>query len=456
MAPSSGEHATQKLADFAVGVTYEALPARLTTQLRASVLDFIAVSAYAAVAADGSAQLRRAVRQLNPEGGEITSIGETGGYAPQYAALLNGTYAHTLDFDDTNQLGLIHPGAVVIPAALAAAEHTDAGGRAFLTALAAGYEVACRVGAGLGKTLYDRGFHPTPIAGILGAAAAAARLLAVDGATFASAFGFCASKAAGSMQFLESGALNKRLHAGFAAHDAWLALALARVGLRGSSGAIEGANGLLAGYSNAPSAALVAAALNERWLAAETAIKPYPSCRFTHAAIDAVLALRQLDAGHARSPVHLRIRLSPGALRIVGERSEQKLRPRGVVDAQFSVFFQAAVAWLEGNADWHSYRRIGDAAVEAMAANVTVEPDSGLALNAAEVRIEGTDRVERIDFPLGEPEHPLDWRHVEAKFASLVGNVFEGPVAAEIARATAALESVSSMRAFARRLRSVR
>ena len=447
----SGLPATDALTGFTIGVDFAHLPGRLTDTLRACFLDFLGVASYASIAADGSAELRAAVQTLNPEGGTHTAIANKKKYAAQYAALLNGTYAHTLDFDDTNQTGLLHPGTVVIPAALAAAESVDADGRDFLTALAVGYEVACRIGAGLGKTIYDRGFHPTAIAGLFGATAAAAKLMNMDGSTLTNAFGFCGSMAAGSMQFLESGSLNKRLHAGLAAHNALVALALAQSGLRGSAKAIEGEQGLLKNYSNEPIPENVTKDLGETWYASETAIKPYPSCRLTHAVIDAMFALRKSARSGTDAP-HIHISLSPQAFHIVGERADHKLRPRSLVDAQFSVYFQAAIAWTQGRADWESYRLIGDSKIEAFADTIFVQSDPGLALNSAIVRVENGAPPMRIDYPLGEPENPLTWGHIETKFVSLAEHAYDQSTLDEIASSVRRLGYMRSMKTFARLL----
>ena len=120
-------------------------------------------------------RLCRALRRKQPRisrwrrrayGGDAvcTVVGESTKYSPMQAALLNGAFAHTLDFDDTNVFSALHPGASVIPAAIVQAEQGTASGAALVSALALGYEVTCRIGGALGLTAYDRGFHPTAVA----------------------------------------------------------------------------------------------------------------------------------------------------------------------------------------------------------------------------------------------------------------------------------------------------
>jgi hypothetical protein len=155
-----------------------------------------------------------------------------------HAAFRNGTFAHSMDFDDTNihQNGAaIHPGAPIIAAALADAERSGVNTGDFYRALAVGYEVDCRVAAALDPASYDRGFHTTAIAGIFGAVVATARLRGLDTDTTLAAFGLATSKAAGSMQYLTNGSWNKRLHPGFVAHDALLRVELAQACVVGAA-----------------------------------------------------------------------------------------------------------------------------------------------------------------------------------------------------------------------------
>jgi 2-methylcitrate dehydratase PrpD len=447
---------TAALAGFAASLVWDDLPAGIVERLKECTLDFIGVAAFAAVDAQSSAHFREAVCALAGAGGASSVIGESRTYPPHYAALLNGAYGHTLDFDDTNQEGVLHPGVSVIPAALTASETADCDGRTFLAGLAAGYEVACRVGAALGPTPYDRGFHVTSVAGLFGAVAAAARIRGLDAAVTAHAFGLAGSRAAGSMQCLDNGAWNKRLHPGFAAHDALVCLALAQAGVAGASSPIEGRFGLLAGYSNAPDAARLTEALGERWLLQGTAFKPYPSCRMTHTAIDAVLALRGECSDADRPDAGFSVRLSPTALQIVGEPAAAKRAPMNIVEAQFSVQFQVAVAWLDGACDWSKYARIGDADVMSFARRVEVGADPTLPMAGADVelRLAGTSLRRRVPLALGEPSLPMGWKELRAKFDSLARPVFGAAHAAELVRRVRRLEHRASMADFATGLRA--
>lgn len=447
---------TAAIADFVSAVTLDRVPGDAQDRLKQCLLDFVGISAFAAVHAESSGPFRQAVLALAPRPGPGTVVGEARRYPFQYAALLNGAFAHTLDFDDTNLYGSLHPGAPVIPAALALAEQENASGATFLAALAAGYEVACRVGAALGPTAYDRGFHITAVAGIFGAVAAGAKVLGLDAPRTLDAFGIALSQAAGSMQYLENGAWTKRLHPGFAAQDALVSLALARAGVRGAARALEGRYGLLAGYSNAPAPQHLVDRLGDRWTLTETAIKPYPSCRLTHGAIDAALALRDREPADARGRAAIEIRLSPKGYQIVGEPLPQKVRPENVVDGQFSVYFQTAVAWLDGRVDWASYDRLGDERVQALMDRIHVKADETIALAGADVAIsvDGREMSERVEAPFGEPERPVPWERLEAKFSGLASAVLGPARAPRVIATVRSIETEPSVRRWARLLRA--
>jgi 2-methylcitrate dehydratase PrpD len=437
------------LANFAATVSFDAIPQATRSRMKECFLDFIGNSAFASREAESSPAFRAGVQALASGEGTGTVMGEARRYPYQYAALLNGAYAHTLDFDDTSIFGSLHPGAAVIPAALAEAERTGASGRQFIEALAAGNEVACRVGAAIGVTAYDRGFHITPVAGIFGAVAAVARLRGLDGRAIENAFGLAGSRAAGSMQYLENGAWNKRLHPGWAAHDALVALAFSEAGTLGASSAIEGHYGVLAAYSNAAQPDLLTDRLGQWWAAGEIAIKPYPSCRLTHSAIDAALALRG-RVNSKRADAALDLGLSAKAVQVVGEALPNKRHPRNVVDGQFSVYFQLAVAWLDGKCDWNSYRRLGAADVAALADRIEVRIDDGLPVGGAILSLRGDSGLAvRIDEPLGEPSRPLPWQAMVDKYAGLAEPVFGKERTRQIAARVQELEYEPSIAAIA-------
>jgi 2-methylcitrate dehydratase PrpD len=443
--------ATEQLAAFALAPTTKPTPA-LQDLLTLCMLDFVGLTAYASRFAESSDSFRGFL-SLGFDGGDTTVIGDARRYHPPHAALLNGAFAHTLDFDDTNFASSLHPGAPVIAAILAHAEQQDVSGSDFIEALTVGYEICCRIGRALTPAAYERGFHITPVAGIFGGVAGAARLADVSPAVLSSAFGLAGSRAAGSMQYLANGSWNKRLHPGFAAHDALMVLSLAQAGTLGAVEALEGRYGLLHSHTDKAAPDTLTAGLGEEWVTLGTALKPYPSCRLTHSAIDAILLLRD----RVTSPIgetRITVRLAPTAYKIVGIPDANKLAPANIVDGQFSAYFQVASALADGRVDWASYDRIGDAAFNRTLEQIQVKEDPDVVPSGAVVEIEsdGETLRERVDEPLGEPSNPLDWESAGVKFLSLASPVWGEAKAAEIMAAIRELPDAKSMAAFARSL----
>lgn len=442
---------TATLAEFVAQTTLEHVPDQARTRLTQCLLDFVGVAAAGSQHAESSPPLRAALRGL-VTGGDTTVVADAEPWPAPYAALLNGAYAHSLDFDDTHIASGLHPGAAVIPAALATAERTDATGEELLTALAVGYEVCCRLGAALGHGAYQRGFHPTAIAGLIGATAAAGRLLGLNADGGGNAIGLAGSMAAGSMQYLANGAENKRLHPGLAAHNAVLAASFAAAGLRGAAEAIEGGLGLLHAYTEEPHPDRLIDDLGATWLLEGTGIKPYPSCRLTHGTIDAALQVRRELATSPAPDAAVHLAISPPADLLVGGTDPRKRAPQNSVDGQFSAVFQAAVALLDGQVDWDSYQRSADPDLRDLTARIELVTDATLPEAGAEITVTSGHHTHtaRIEQPSGEPGTDLSWDLVQTKFDGLTGHVLPGTVAATVAD----LAGCPSARTLIRQLRT--
>jgi 2-methylcitrate dehydratase PrpD len=191
------------------------------------------------------------LREIVPgEHGEATLIGRPERATLLTAALVNGAMSHALDFDDTHWMMNGHPSAPVLPAALTLAERDDLDGAAFLSAVIAGIEFECRLGALIGGPHYAAGFHATGTLGTFGAAAAASHLLGLDREQWCHAIGLAGTQAAG----LKSGfgTMAKPLHAGRAASNGLAAALLARGGFTSNSAIIETTQGFAATHAGGP------------------------------------------------------------------------------------------------------------------------------------------------------------------------------------------------------------
>lgn len=422
---------TTTLAGFAADLDTGGIPAEVTARALALSTDLTGSILRAAHEADSTPAVLAMLARLGMDGeGPCTVFGLNRRYGAAAAALLNGTLGHSLDFDDTHADSSLHPSAPVVPAALAAAELTGASGADFLAAVVVGFEVCCRLGMALDPTAhYARGFHPTATAGTFGAAAAAGRLLGLDEKAMASAFGVAASQASGSLQFLVNGAWNKRYQVGEAAMKGLMAATLAASGFVGAEDAIDGKHGFLRGYSDGADPARAVAGLGSTWETLRIGVKPYPACRYTHAAVDGLLALRR-DLSLAPDEVQaITVGLHRNGIILVGAPLDEKRRARSVVEGQFSMPFAAAVALLRGRFGWDDYDLLGKPEAEALAARVDVVRDESLEglrhpFGATlTLRARNAEHRLAIPDPSGEPDTFPDADAIAAKFRTLAGPV---------------------------------
>jgi 2-methylcitrate dehydratase PrpD len=408
-------------------------PSMLNNALRAKVkevvIDFIGVTAGAAKDAESTESIVKGVRALGGDQGMNTVFLHGKTVLPQYSALLNAAFGHSFDFDDTYAAGTLHAGVTAISAALAQAEllGTDSSSEDFMIAVSVGYEVTCRLGRELGYEAYSQGMHNTGTAGIFGAVAAISVLKRLPADMVEMAFGLAGSKAAGSMQYLENGSWNKRMHPGFAAHDAFVCVALAEAGVIGASKIIEGKLGFLHAYSPRKNKdmRLLTENLGTEWAWLASSLKPYPACRMTHGFIEMAGKMGEMK----REGVdHITLTLNPQNYILVGDTIPNKLHPKNSIDAQFSAYYQVANAWLYGsNTGWKAYEKLNDAPLHAMCDRISVEQDASCKLFECRMKIkwkDGKEMEEALLEPLGEVSHPFTRDKVDEKFHSLADPVY--------------------------------
>jgi len=436
---------TRALAEHVCHLQAADLPEAVRRRAGELVLDLWGIMLRARHEADSTPTVLRTLADLGLSPGPVRAVGDRDGYTPYGAALLDGILAHSLDFDDTHAAGSIHPGASVIPAALVAAQMPGADPGAITAAIVAGYDVVCRLSLALGPSVhYGLGFHPSATCGVFGGAAAAGRVLGLDPGQMAAAFGLCGSQAAGSLQFLVNGAWNKRWQVGAAAANGLAAAVAARHGFVGAAAPIEGGRGFLHGYSRQAEPARLLEALGRRFDLMDTGVKPYPSCRYTHAAVDGLRALRDR---HGLTPDRIRtvrIGLPQTGLVITGVPAAAKRRPQSVVDGQFSMHFVAAVSLLTGGFGWDDYARwLGDARALALCDRIEVEQDpraeavypQRMAATVAVGLDDGTLVETFVEIPSGEPENFPDIDGHKAKFRALAAPSLGADGADRLARA---------------------
>lgn len=446
---------TRQLAEFVAGLRFEDIPPDVTERAKRLILDTAGIIIRARNDAESTPSLIAAVEKLGLADGACSVMGDERAYAPPAAALLNGALAHSLDFDDTHAEGSIHSSAPIVPAALAAAEMNDASGKELIAAVVAGYEVQIRLSLALNPTAhYDQGFHPTATCGVFGAAAAAGKLIGLDADGIQNAFGIALSQAAGSMEFLADGAWTKRSHVGQAAQNGLMCAVMAAEGFKGPVHAFEGRAGFLHAYSPESDPERASADLGATWETMRLAVKPYPSCRYSHAAIDGIVALMKEHGIAAEDVEEIEIGLPETGWKIIGG-SEDKANPKSVVDGQFSMPFCAAVAVREGGLAWDDYKKhLDDDTTRALAARVkpVVDPRAEAEFPAnmsgvARIKTRNGAFEKLVVVPKGEPDNFLADDEFRSKFDGLCAPYLGQEGADRLADSLLALEQANSVSA---------
>ncbi|MEQ8347470.1 MAG: MmgE/PrpD family protein [Sneathiellaceae bacterium] len=345
-----------------------------------------------------------------------------GRLSPMGAMLLNGGLGNVLEMDDTDRQGRVHPGDVVIPAVLAAAELRGASGRQVLDAMVRGYEAMIRVARVVGDGHY-RYWHITATCGPFGAAAACASLAGADAPVLASALGHAGSQAAGLWQMRHEATVTKQLHTGRAAQAGWLAAELAVRGGAGPVSILDGVQGFFAATCPDGNPAGLLAPSAGDWLLPETSFKPWPACRHAHPAIEAALALR--DGLPVQAVTGIEVATYGDALAFCDNAG-----PVTPHQGRFSLQHAVAVALLHGPPKLSHFApaALSDPALSALRRRIAVGPSAACerrypAEMSAALRVTlqdgSTAEVETVN-ALGDPEKPLPDADLQAKAEELM------------------------------------
>jgi len=426
---------TRHLVDFLHPLQARDLTAEVLDRARYFLLDYLAC-AIRGSREESSAAVQRMIQRVLPPGaasGCSTIVGTRIRTTPGLAAMANGAAAHAIEMDDTHSAGSIHLGATMYSAALALAETMpETSSDAFLAAVVAGFEAAARIAMAVQpKEHYALGFHMTATCGVFGAAVTSAKLLGLTAGQTLAAVGIAGSMAAGSMQFLADGAWTKRIHPGLAAQNGIQAALLAAEGFTGPLRILEGRDGFLHGYSRNPVPERLVEGLGESFEILRTAVKPHACCRYMQGPIDAVFAImREQDI--QSSQIHrIEVAVLEAGWGIVAEPRAKKYNPESVVDAQFSMPFGVAVAAVDGAAglDQFTVEKARSPKVRDLMRKVELVKDPRIEETFPKewpahvtIELENGRRYEKfVRYPKGDPENPLSWDEMQAKFRALTG-----------------------------------
>jgi 2-methylcitrate dehydratase PrpD len=358
------------------------------------------------------------------------------------AAFLNAVSSNVLDFDDTHLRTVIHPTAPVVPGLFALAERRPVTGAALLHAFILGVEVECRIGNALSPGHYRRGWHITATCGVLGAAAAAGKLLGLDARRMGWALGTAATQSSGLVENL--GTMSKSVGVGNAARNGLAAALFAERGLSGPDQPLEGPRGLAAVMGDGADLAGATQGLGDTWELMQNAYKPYPCGVVLHPVIDACLELRP-KVGEPQRIERISVKGHP----LLRERADRPAVTAGR-EAQVSLQHSAAVAFLFGAAGVKEYSDacVNDPAVLALRRKVEAEDDATIPADAAIVAVRtatGEMLTAHVAHARGSLARPLSDRELEAKLRDLAAYGAPGVEVERVIEAIWAIERAESV-----------
>jgi 2-methylcitrate dehydratase PrpD len=450
---------TAILASYVADASLTDVPGPVVEKIKELLLDHLGC------ALGGSrTPLARAALEATPGRGSATVAGTGITTAPGFAAFANALAANALDYDDTGPTG--HPGATIIPAALALAESRDQDGNAFLLALLVGYETWAHIAAAIQPgwerriKVYGNGVTQT-----FGAAAACARLLGLDGEQTLCAFGLAGAFAPlphdGKMGWDEGCVSWVKDNVAWPAEGGLRAAVLAKAGFLATREILDGERGLwlMAGSDRCDFDRMVSG-VGSRYDVLGVSLKPYPCCRWIHSTLDAVRELTSEHEIHARDVRQVSVR----SMEPLAEWFQIR-RPITMVDAEFSVPHAVAMVLLRRpRPEWWREENRSDPAVLALMDRVVVEVDPHAQATYAEHRNsaripstvvvetdEGTFERARDDCHGGAAD-PMSWEEIELKFRELAQPVLGERRASAVLRMVAELERVEGMSRLGRAL----
>ncbi len=421
---------TQRLAEFAAATSYDDVPTPVIEQAKLAILDWF--GSMLAGALEPPARIAREVTALLGASNDA-ALFPRGRASAAGAAFANGVASHILEFDDVHKGSTMHAAAPILPAAFAVAEREHADGRAVLRAAVLGYEAGLRVGEAVNPSHYEF-WHPTGTAATFGAAVAAGTLLGLDATRMRDALGSAGTQAAGLWEFNADGAMSKHLHPGKAAMNGILAADLARRGFSAATRILEGERGFFRATSSGYDASRITVGLGEQWKISENCYKLHSCCGHTHTAIDTAQDLRARQAWQGDDAVR-EIEAIEIALYGPGYDVVRRLIPRTPYQAKFSVAYCVAAALVEGvvglaqfNPDRFNADGVAYPPIASLLNRTTVRVDPALTARYPDqwparvtLRLTNGATIESsAHYPRGNPENPVPFAVLEAKFRGLI------------------------------------
>jgi len=442
---------TRDIAGFVSGLRYGAIPAEVRERIKLLILDALGCALYGAHL-EWCRILRDTLGRIDKDA-SCSVWGTSLRLSAPHAALANGTQIQGFELDDVHRAGVLHVGAVVLPALLAIAElRRNLGGEEFLAAAVAGYEIGPRVGLCMGPEHIGQGWHSGATVGVFAAAAGAARGLRLDAGKAVHALGIAGTQASGLMA-AQYGAMVKRMHAGRASQSGLYGALLAEQGFTGIEDVLESEyGGFCTTFSRSNDRfrlAELTAGLGETWQTMGVALKFYACVASNHTTLD---ALRDLQARKAFGAEDVQKIVVHGS-QVTADHVGWKYEPNGLTAAQLNLPFCVATYLLEGDCGVEQFTdaAVADPKRMALAEKIEVRPDPAITAKGApyrhavrvEVQLSGGARLECAkQAPRGSERNFAAPADIIAKFEKLAAHGLPPARAAELRDAVLGLEKL--------------
>ena len=439
-----------RLSTYMSGAARAALPAEVVEHAKHHILDTFAAMVSGSELGPGHAALR--YLRSHAGQGAATIAGSKLSAGPVDAALANGVMAHADETDDSHGRSRSHPGCAVVPAALAAGEEFRVDGTRFLRAVTLGYDVGTRVTLAMGGVNFSYDSHKSThaIAGVFGAAAAAACAAGLDAQQMRWVLDYTAQQSSGIAAWRrDTDHIEKAfVFGGMPARSGVTSALLVQSGWNGVDDIFSGADNFFLAYAPAADPAQLAEALGERYEITQTDIKKWTVGSPIQGPLDAVEAMRGRRAFEADQVERVVVRLAPAVAAVVDKRDIPDICLQHMI----------AVMLLDKTASFkaaHDKPRMQDAAVLRQRAKVELIHDEALArllpVRVALVELsltDGTRLTERVEAVRGTPRNPMSKAEVIGKCTDLVAPILGSEKCARLIETVFALEAVADMRAL--------
>jgi len=414
--------ALAKILNHLIETQFDDLPEFVIDHTKKFILDSFGV----AIAGASAPGCKEVVDLIKSWGGkpEATLLGYGGKVPSPSAAFANSVMMHALDFDDTLDESALHAHVTVLPAALAVAEFMGSvSGKDLINAVTLGVDLVCRLGLATQRPL---SWVRTATCGSFGAAAASGKILRLDKEEMRNALGIVYSQTSGNAQCLVDGGLVKRMQPGFSAKAGVLSAFLAKRGITGARDIFEGPYGFFNLYERGDyNREKLCDELGKRFDGMKLSIKPYPSCRMTHASIDAAIAVRENYKINPSEIEDAVVHVSKMVFNMVGGPFVIRENPQ--VDAQFSIPYNVAVGIIKGEVFLRDFDDgyIRDPQVLELSKKIKVEIDPKLPerdMMTAELQVKTRDNIfcKKVDKVKGNPLNPMDMNDCIKKFMKCI------------------------------------